>query len=176
MDQEDWGEASRNVCIEENLHEPIEVVEEDSDDGDDDESMMEKIPDFRISSREALVEFGKIMCTTDIDAEDSESPWRYNTIFPWNLLVNLVNNWYSSSSVRKSKLLSQVSFLRKKYSVFIENLLFYFCHKPQQKFWKHLKARTQSARRKISRILLENTAVFKPNATIGLGDINENKH
>ena len=75
----DWGEASRNVCIEEDLHGPTEVVKEDSDGGDDDESMMEEIPDFRISPREALFLPGKIMCRTDIDAEDSESIVKYRS-------------------------------------------------------------------------------------------------
>ena len=75
--QVDWREASRNVCIEEDLHGPTEAVKEDSDGGDDDESMMEEIPDFRISPREALVFPGKIMCRIDIDAEDSESIVKY---------------------------------------------------------------------------------------------------
>ena len=54
-DQVDQIEASRNVCIEENLHGPMKVVEEDSDDGDEDEFMVEEVLDFRISPREALV-------------------------------------------------------------------------------------------------------------------------
>lgn len=74
----DWGEASRNVCIEEDLHGPTEVVKEDSDGGDDDESMMEEIPHFHVSHREALVLFDKIMCTTGIDAEDRESLSKLN--------------------------------------------------------------------------------------------------
>lgn len=47
----DWTESSRNACIEEHMHRPIEVVEEDSDGGDDDKSMMEEIFDFCISPR-----------------------------------------------------------------------------------------------------------------------------
>lgn len=75
----DWGEASRVACIEEYLQGPIKVVGEDSDDSDDDESMMEEIPDFRISPREALFLPSKIMCRTDIDAEDSESIVKYRS-------------------------------------------------------------------------------------------------
>lgn len=37
-DKFNWREALRNACIEEHLHGPIEVVEEDADNGDDDES------------------------------------------------------------------------------------------------------------------------------------------
>ena len=51
---------------------------EDSDDSDDDESMMEEIPHFHVSHREALVLFDKIMCTTGIDAEDRESLSKLN--------------------------------------------------------------------------------------------------
>ena len=70
-DQVDWREASTNVCIKEHQHGTIEVAE-DSDGDNDDESMMEDIPDFRISPQEALVLLDKITCTTGIDAEDRE--------------------------------------------------------------------------------------------------------
>ena len=46
---------------------------EDSDDDNDDESMMEEIPDFHVSPREALVLYDKIMGTTGIDTEDRKS-------------------------------------------------------------------------------------------------------
>ena len=71
-------ETSRNTCIQEQLHGPIEVVQEDSNDGNDDESMMEDIPDFCITLREALVLLHEIMCTTGIDEEDHKSPSKLN--------------------------------------------------------------------------------------------------
>ena len=33
-----WRAALRNACIEEHLHRPIKVVEEEADNGDDDKS------------------------------------------------------------------------------------------------------------------------------------------
>ena len=43
----------RNTYIKEHLHGPIEVVQENFDDSDDDESMMEYISDFCITPPEA---------------------------------------------------------------------------------------------------------------------------
>ena len=74
----DWREASRVACIKEYLQGPIKVVGEDSDDSDDDESLMKEIRHFHVSHREALVLFDKIMCTTGIDAEDRESLSKLN--------------------------------------------------------------------------------------------------
>ena len=104
-DQVDWTE-SRNACIADHLRGPTEVV--DFDDGNDDESMKEEIPDFRISPREALVLLNKIICTTGIDAEDCESLGELSK----NLERFVINTKKQASIISFFLLVKNIQYLR----------------------------------------------------------------